>query len=408
MFHSLPFERINEFILISILQEGPYSYAVLGYQENLNRPAFLKLLKPAAQTDQNWIERFKREARVCAKLKSPHIVDIYTFGNFNDYFYIASEYMQGISLKELLLKEKKLKLELALFILLNLLEALKEVHGKGIIHRDIKPGNILIDISGEVKLTDFGLAYLGEDTTLTQQDTILGTPAYMSPEQITGDPILPQSDFFSLGSTFYEMITGRKAFHGDSYSACIQKILHEDPDAAKSLIADLPPEIDNLIRWLLSKESTERPGETGQITQFLRHLSSRRDPAKEKAILGEMVQKYYQPRGDIDEPVESKIGPETTRAERHRGIFSRWPVYLASALIIFGIIFLVFWLSSKEKTDSGPISSPVFTESTGIKTESRVLTDTVMAERDSGNISAENQPAVQSGQPDKLTVTASS
>ena len=215
---ELPFTFVGEFRLDAVIQDGPYSMAVRGFQPNLKRSVFIKLLKPHIQHQQQWITRFRRESQICADLKSPHIVDVYTVGEQDGFHYLVMEYVDGQSLAGMLEKQGYLPVAEALDITRQIVLALKTAHTHGIIHRDLKPGNILIDETGIAKLTDFGMAYLGEEPSITQQNSIIGTPAYMAPEQITGEAITPATDFFSLGATLYEMLTGIKPFGGENYS----------------------------------------------------------------------------------------------------------------------------------------------------------------------------------------------
>ncbi len=342
---SLPFERIDDFELRTIIQDSPNSLAVRAYQISLERPVFLKLLKPHVQDHQRWKARFTREARVCARLKHPHIVDVYTIGEKEGYTYMALEFVEGLSLRELLEREKTLPEPLALEVVRQILLALELAHREGVIHRDIKPGNILLDVHGQVRLTDFGLAHLGEDDSLTQQGSILGTPAYMSPEQITGEPLSPASDFFSLGATLYEMLTGVKPFAGENYSACIQKILNEDPPPPSQWNPALSPDLDRLILRLVSKHPTERPQRAEEILNELeKQIPSARE--KERQVeLSRLVKRYYVPEetaGAKARPESEKSVPRDSAGARVAGKkWPRWIVARASLILGAGLVILL-------------------------------------------------------------------
>jgi serine/threonine-protein kinase len=214
MVSPLPFQNIEDFNLERVIQDSPYAMAIRAYQVSLRRPVFLKLLKPQVNNHKHWVTRFTREAQVSAGLKHPHIVDVYTIGEKEGYTYMAQAWVEGLSVKELLSREKGLPSEIALEIIRQMLLALQFAHQKNIVHRDIKPGNIIVDIHGEAHLTDFGLAHLGEEISVTQPGSILGTPAYMAPEQVTGEEVTPATDLFAIGITLYEMLTGIKPFAG--------------------------------------------------------------------------------------------------------------------------------------------------------------------------------------------------
>lgn len=270
--NKLPFAYVGEFRLDAVIQDGPYSMAVRGFQPNLKRPVFIKLLKPHIQYQQQWIIRFRRESQICADLKSPHIVDVYTVGEQDGFHYLVLEYVDGQSLAEALEKQGRLPVAEALDITRQIVLALKTAHAHGIIHRDLKPGNILIDERGVAKLTDFGMAYLGEEVSITQQNSIIGTPAYMAPEQVTGEAITPATDFFSLGASLYEMLTGVRPFDGDNYSICLQKILNETPPPPSHYNSEIVNEIDAFILHLLEKEKDERLRSAAKALQQLDKL----------------------------------------------------------------------------------------------------------------------------------------
>jgi serine/threonine protein kinase len=290
-----PFNNIDDFTLNNIIQDTPYSMAVESYQNSLQRKVFIKLLKPQVKDHQLWIVRFQREAQICAMLKNRHIVDVYTMGEKESYTYMAMEFVEGLSLKELLKKEKFLCPKITFEITRQVLLALEFAHQQKIIHRDIKPGNILIDIYGEVRITDFGLAYLGEENSLTQQGNILGTPAYMSPEQITGESLKPASDFFSLGATIYEMLTGIKPFAGDNYSACIQNIMNLDPPPLSNYNKDIIKEYDDIVNRLLEKDANKRPENASFILDQLKKIfrDNEFQTLQIKSSIASLIKKYY-------------------------------------------------------------------------------------------------------------------
>lgn len=293
MTQPLPIEKIGDFTLRRIIHEGVFATSLEAYQDTLHRTVFIKLLKPMVKEHERWVERFKREAQVCAQLKNPNIVGVYTIGEEKGYTYMAQEFVSGLSLQELLKQVIVISPRIAFEIVRQICLALQTAHQNDVIHRDIKPGNILIDIHGQVKLTDFGLAYLGEDAALTQQGNILGTPAYMAPEQITGDRLTPAADFFSLGATLYEMLTGHRSFAGESYSACIQKIMNENPAPPSQLQADISEQQDTFILQLVEKEPDKRPQDVSQLLEQLQSIADPESPALVQAELATLIRKYY-------------------------------------------------------------------------------------------------------------------
>ena len=358
---SLPFKKIGEFDLIEIIQDAPYSLSVRAFQPGLKRPVFVKLLKPRVQNHQQWVERFNREAQVCAKLKHPHIVDVYTIGKQDEYIFMAMEFVPGISLRTLLDKEKKLSLTISIEIIRQLLSALDFAHQHQVIHRDVKPDNTMLDIRGQVRLTDFGLAYLGEEMTLTQQGSILGTPAYMSPEQVTGEVLTPASDYFALGAMFYEMLSGIKPFAGENYTACIQKILNENPLPLKQRLPEIPVKLSDLINRMMAKRPEDRLANPGQIVSVLGKIQSEPKSVSPEHELARLVKKYY---------VTAHPGGETPKTESAQTTGSKKPVLkqkrwvLPLALIVLLsvlLIVLLLWQGTNRqaKTNLAEIPSPV-------------------------------------------------
>ncbi len=339
MNRALPFTRLDEFLLKEVLQETPGTIAVRAYQPSLERPVFLKLLKPHLQEHTRWVERFQREARICARLKHPNIVDVYTIGEQDGYTYMAMEFVEGLSLRELLEKTGPLPLPVALEVVHQVLMGLEPVHQQGIIHRDVKPGNILLRVDGTVKLTDFGLAYLGEDSSLTQPGSILGTPAYMSPEQITGEPLTPATDLFALGATLYEMVTGIKPFAGENYSACIQKILNEDPPPPSRYNKELPRTFDELIAWLIAKNSEERPHTVREVMNRLEKFPEF-SPGQHREELSQLVRRHIRPSEEPDvQEIPATSPKEEPETEPELRSVRKWPVPVALLLLV--ILFTV-------------------------------------------------------------------
>lgn len=270
--HQLPFSEVDAFTLEELIYEGPHTLVFRGYQPSLERTVVIKLLKPHVQNREEWVARFRREARACAKLKHSNIVDVYALGEKNGYHYIASEYVDGLSVKELLHTSGSLPLNIALSLTRQVLQALVFVHQHRIVHRDVKPGNILINSRGQAKLSDFGLAQIEEEPTVTQQGSIIGTPAYMAPEQIMANPLDGRTDLFALGAVLYEMLSGRPAFAGENYSTCLYKVVNEQPPKLTQLRPELPGEIVLYQETFLQKSPQERWRDAFEALQSLQSL----------------------------------------------------------------------------------------------------------------------------------------
>jgi serine/threonine protein kinase len=215
----------NNFTILETIRDGHLTRVLKAEQPSLKRVVLLKTLHKHLVTDANLVKRFEREARACAMIRSEHIVQVYDLVDLDGAPAIVMEYVEGKSLQELL-REGVQSEEFARKVAVNVLTALRVAHRAGVVHRDIKPANIMIDGHGVVKVADFGLASVGVETTLTLEGTVLGTPAYMSPEQVSGGIVDGRSDLFSLGVTLIELVTGERMFQGESYAECLNKILN--------------------------------------------------------------------------------------------------------------------------------------------------------------------------------------
>ncbi|HZC85270.1 MAG TPA: protein kinase, partial [Rubrobacter sp.] len=203
----------NRYELRGLVGSGGMADVFLAHDNILDRDVALKLLKDEYAEDEEFVERFKREAQSAAALSHPNIVSIYDRGaSEDDTYYIAMEYLPGGTLKDHILKRGALPPRMAAAVVLQIAEALRAAHTRGIIHRDVKPRNILVAESGDVKVADFGIARAAEATTISDLGEILGSVKYMSPEQAMGEPVGPASDLYSLGVVLYEMLTGKVPF----------------------------------------------------------------------------------------------------------------------------------------------------------------------------------------------------
>ena len=218
----------------------------------------IKILHGHLAQDKDFITRFEREAQAAANLKHDNIIDILGYGEAAGVYYIAMEYVEGKSLKDLISSVKFIPHDIALAIVYDICQGIEHAHQKGVVHRDLKPANILLSKEGRIKITDFGLAQAQDLTSITVTGAIVGTPAYMSPEQAAGKKIDTRSDIFSLGVVVYEMTTGTKPFGGESYSSVIHAILTipaPRPIDANPIVKD---DISRIIEKMLLKDADKR------------------------------------------------------------------------------------------------------------------------------------------------------
>jgi eukaryotic-like serine/threonine-protein kinase len=238
------------------LGAGGMANVYLAEDEELGRRVAIKILNDRYANDELFIERFRREAKSAAGLSHPNIVSIYDRGQAEGTYYIAMEVIEGRSLKELILTRGPLPIGQAIAFTLEILDALRFAHRHGIIHRDVKPHNILI--GGErLKVTDFGIARAGA-SQMTEAGSIMGTAQYLSPEQARGAPVTASSDLYSVGIVLYEMLTGKVPFSGDSAIEIAMKHLNELPKPPSKIRPEIPSELDHVVLRALAKAPEDR------------------------------------------------------------------------------------------------------------------------------------------------------
>ncbi|MDP8241155.1 MAG: serine/threonine-protein kinase [Candidatus Hatepunaea meridiana] len=248
-----------------------------AYEESLNRPVLIKKLHPQMAREEDVRNRFKREAQACAKVIHPNIVSVYGYYADPELTMLALEFVEGFSLGELINIHNHLNWRLTIVLLSGVLNGLAYAHSKGVIHRDIKPDNILVSKDGQVKISDFGLATLEDSPQLTRQGMVVGTPAYMPPEQISGGKIDQRSDLFSLGATFYEVLTGMSPFYADNFSELMNNVLKAHPQKPSSIIPEIPPEVDQIILRLIEKQPTKRYATADQALLDVQNLAVQKE-----------------------------------------------------------------------------------------------------------------------------------
>ncbi|MBX3162449.1 MAG: serine/threonine protein kinase [Deltaproteobacteria bacterium] len=251
-------ERIGNCRIVEEVASGGMAVVYRAVQDPLGRTVAIKALKSSAATEENVATRFEREAKSLAMLQHENIIHVYDFHRERGALFIVMEYVQGIDLYDLLEKSGRLPYDVAAIIAVQVARALDYVHYRGIVHRDIKPANVMLSRAGGVKVMDFGIARDTSFGDLTEAGTGIGTPAYMSPEQVLGDKLDARSDIFSLGVVLYQMVTGKKPFVEDEKRSAMHKIRLEKHVGARKLNPDLPRELERIIDKCLEKQPRDR------------------------------------------------------------------------------------------------------------------------------------------------------
>ncbi len=243
------------------LGRGGMAEVYLARDQLLDRPVAVKVLFPALATDQGFVERFRREAQAAANLQHPNIVSVFDWGEANGTYFIVMEYVEGHTLAEMLRDEGRLHPDRAAEITADIAAALGFAHRNRVVHRDVKPGNVLITRDGGVKVADFGIARALSDSTdqnLTKTGSVMGTATYFSPEQARGAAVDPRSDIYSLGCVLYEMTTGHPPFAGDSAVAIAYKHVQENPMPPRRYDPALPETLEAITLKCLAKNPANR------------------------------------------------------------------------------------------------------------------------------------------------------
>ncbi|HZO01799.1 MAG TPA: serine/threonine-protein kinase [Burkholderiales bacterium] len=305
-------KSLGRYQIRGILGKGAMGLVYDAHDPKLDRRVAIKTILTRTldeATAKQYSMRFKREVRAVARLNHPHIVQVYDFGNEADLAYIVMEYIQGRELKDYFDAKERFDLKTILRLMGELLGALDAAHEAGIIHRDVKPANVMLDAARHAKLTDFGVARFtepdGDQVEATRAGTILGTPSYMSPEQIQGQPLDRRTDIFSAGVLFYQLLTGQKPFEGTQW-ALAKKIIQDDP-VWPSAMVEIPADIDRVVARALAKQAEQRYPSARGFAEALQRIEKGQppeDPNEVRSAGSEAETEFWNGVKDSDDPEE--------------------------------------------------------------------------------------------------------
>lgn len=319
------------------LGRGGMAIVYLAHDQLLDRPVAVKVLNADFAGDPSFVERFRREAQAAANLNHPNIVAVFDWGEEDGTYYIVMEYIEGRPLDEILAAEGPLHPDRAADVAIDIAAGLALAHRSGVVHRDIKPGNVMIaQPSGQVKVTDFGIAkVVGGDSELTQAGTVMGTATYFSPEQAQGKRLDPRSDLYSLGVVLYEMTVGRPPFTGDTPVAIAYQHVQEQPPPPRSMNPAIPLALEAITLKLLAKDPVRRYPSAEDLRADLRRF-------REGAVLPQPapVPTAAKPLSPLPSYADSARFPadEVPDPPRRTGIFLFFLIVLLAALG-FGLWF---------------------------------------------------------------------
>jgi eukaryotic-like serine/threonine-protein kinase len=254
--------------ILSRVGSGGMADVFCAEDQQLGRRVALKLLHRRFSEDPGFVERFRREAQAAAGLQHPNVVSVYDRGDYEGIYYIAMEYLPGRSLKQIIREEAPIEPVRAIDLTLQILKAARFAHRHGVIHRDLKPHNVIVDDAGHVKVTDFGIARAGA-SDMTETGSIMGTAQYLSPEQAQGHAVSASSDVYSVAVVLYELLTGHVPFDAESAVSIALKHVSEAPSAPTTINPRIPPELEQIVLWGLNKNPADRPQDADQFIAAL-------------------------------------------------------------------------------------------------------------------------------------------
>jgi serine/threonine protein kinase len=333
-------EKIGKYEIIDLLGKGAMGIVYKALDPDIDREVAIKtirfdLISDDEEKDELML-RFVREARAAGKLVHPNIITIHDVGKEKDMTYIVMQYIEGPSLQNWIASKKRFSATDIIQLMIQLCNALNFAHENGIVHRDIKPANILLDQCGKPHICDFGVAHV-EMSTITQTGTTIGTPSYMSPEQVMGKKIDKRSDIFSLGAILYQLLTGRRPFEGESITTVIYKIVNEEAVPLTHIRKELPPEFEQIIGKALAKNPDDRYASCAELADDLKKIIRFSDETL--AMTG------------VQESAFAVKAPEKKRKK----------IFLPLALAGFVVVIMIggFFLYQKWRTSSSsPENSP--------------------------------------------------
>ena len=363
------------------LARGGMAQVYLARDRSLDRPVAVKELVPEFATDPSFVERFRREAQAAANLAHPNIVGVYDWGTQDGTYYIVMEYIDGPSLSQVIRRDGPLHPRRAAEIAGEVASALGFAHSRGVVHRDVKPGNVLLTSNGQSKVTDFGIARAlsSPEDDLTQAGSVMGTATYFSPEQAQGLPVDPRSDLYSLGVVLYEMVTGRPPFTGETPLAIAYKHVQDQPAPPSTSVPEIPAGLEAIIMKLLQKKPDDRYASAEDLRSDLNRFLAGQDTSAQRAAgaalagaaLGAAAATTVQPAVDATGAVPVAAQDAIDEEPEHK---SRTGVFLAVLVVLLLILAgLLFWFA-RSLNEADLVEVPATIGLTRAEAE-KVLTD---------------------------------
>lgn len=336
----------NRYELIEKIGGGGMALVYKAKCRLLNRFVAVKILRPEFTNDEEFVKRFRVEAQAAASLSHPNIVSIYDVGQENSIHYLVMEYIDGITLKDYISQNRSLQWREAVNIAIQICSAIEQAHKKHIVHRDIKPHNIMLTKDGIAKVTDFGIARAVSSSTITMVGSTIGSVHYFSPEQARGGFVDEKSDLYSLGIALYEMVTGKVPFDGETPVAVALKHIQDDPEQPVNIDSDIPASVNNIIMKAIRKEQNTRYQNASELLSDLqRALKDPNGKFVNEVDPEEEPTRKIQAIGDDDIKRKSAANvKEGKKNEKHRDRFTVWLAVIVSVIIMGVFVYIGYRL----------------------------------------------------------------
>ena len=347
-------QKINDrYEIIKTIGEGGMANVYLAHDTILDRKVAIKVLRGDLSNDEKFIRRFKREALSVSNLSHPNIVEVYDVGEEDGNYYIVMEYIEGKTLKQLLQKRGALTLTEVIDIMSQLTDGLAHAHEAYIIHRDIKPQNIMIEDNGRIKITDFGIAMALNSTQLTQTNSVMGSVHYLPPEQANGKGATVKSDIYSLGILMYELLTGSVPFKGDTAVEIALKHMKEKIPSVRKQNPTIPQSVENIILKATAKNPKNR---YDSVREMHADLETALEKDNEKRLVYEYPEndleetKVIAPiskepkKSVVDKPLEKEEIEKDDSVLNEKNEKNKLPIILAAVLLVFLIVLAIVYL----------------------------------------------------------------
>lgn len=333
---SLPRTFANRYVLDRPIGDGAFSRTYLATDTVLQRQVAVKILRREYVDNEEFAARFDREAHAAARVSHPNVVTVYDVGRQDGLPFIVMQYVDGPSLKEYVRDEGPLTVEEAVKITVQILDGLAAIHAGGIVHRDVKPQNILLDANRVAKLTDFGVAFLTHQTGLTETGMALGTAAYMAPEQASGDVVGPQTDLYAVGVILYELLTGRLPFRGDNPVQLMYRHVSELPPAPRQFNRYIPMSTESVVLRALAKVPSDRFPDAMAMRRALTGAAQVQSlPREPRAVAGQATTKRSAPSQPRQTTPPPPVGPPTQHGRSAGEPYRRgWPILLIALALL--------------------------------------------------------------------------